>query len=110
MDITSICLVGLMALAGWIILRSFFANPEQFLFALGVKLASFSVNVVKWVFHLVAGFLAAALGIIYLGFPLDFIPDVILGIGFIDDVLVIISTGLFVVNCFTSFPNPFKKA
>lgn len=108
--IPTLLICALTAVMGWIILRSFFADPEQFMFALTVKLISFSVNLIKWTVHLIGAFIITVLGVIYIAFPLDLIPDIIVGIGWLDDLLVLISMGFFIVSSFTSFPNPSKKA
>lgn len=88
--------------------RSFFANPGQFIETLTVKVFSFFFGIFKFIFHVIQGLLVFFLGIVYAIFPIDFIPDFIVGLGQMDDLVALIGTfAFFISKCFT-FPKPEK--
>lgn len=87
-------------------LRSFLADPHEFMTTLGIKIGCFIFGIFKFVFHVVQGIIVFILGIVYAVFPIDFIPDLLIGIGQIDDILVLMGTFSFLVSRSFTFPKP----
>ena len=88
-----VVLLGFGLLA--VVFLSFQKNPAQFVAALWVRLTTLAVGVG-----------GSALSLLYIIWPVDLVPDVILFIGWLDD-LFVGGLGVHLLKKAFAFPNPF---
>ena len=91
-----------IALTCYLGYHSYRADPEQFMAALAARLASLAIGA----FHLFKGLVGLVLGAAYVICPIDFIPDFLLGIGQLDDLLAGAGGVLFFIKQVLKFPKP----
>ena len=87
---------------GWL---SYQADPKAFKTALAVKLLATCLSITRFVFHIAKGVVVFILGLIYAISPIDGIPDIILGLGQIDDILIVMSTAGYLGKKIFVFPK-----
>ena len=73
-------------------------NPVQFMAALWVRMTTICINLG-----------GAALSFLYVIWPIDLIPDIIIFFGWLDD-LGMLGVGIYLLKKAFSFPNPLKKS
>jgi Protein of unknown function (DUF1232) len=83
---------------------SYRSNPTGFINALTVNVIATTLSLIRFVFHITKGILVLLLGLVYAISPIDAIPDIILGLGQIDDFLFMASAFGYFSKQVVSFP------
>lgn len=81
-------------IALYFVLVVFLSSPVDFLYYLSLKIFSISFTVLRYGIKIILLILAIILSFVYFISPVDIIPDVFLGIGWIDDLLL--ASGLII--------------
>ena len=85
--------------------QTYQANPNTFMTELALKGIAAWFSACKFIFHVSKGLLVLFLSAIYVISPLDFIPDVILGLGELDDIIAVISALVYFGKQVVSFQS-----
>ncbi|ASF46399.1 DUF1232 domain-containing protein [Methylovulum psychrotolerans] len=88
--------------------KSYRVDPDAFMTVLTFKAFSFFFTVLRYVFHIGKGLLVLLLSAVYAISPIDFIPDVILGLGQIDDGLALVGSFVYFFKQTVTFPRSDK--
>jgi uncharacterized membrane protein YkvA (DUF1232 family) len=105
MNILSYLFVAGLAYVLYRIWQAYQANPNTFMTELALKGMAVWFSVCKFIFLVSKGLLILFLSAIYAISPLDFIPDVILGLGQIDDIIAVIWGLVYFGKQVVSFPS-----
>ena len=87
---------------------SYRTDPDVFMTALTIKTCSFFFSAFRYLFHISKGLIVMLLSAIYAISPIDFIPDVILGLGQIDDGLALVGSFVYFFKQAVTFPQADK--
>ena len=105
MSILSYLFVAGLAYVLYRVWQAYQANPKTFMIELALKVMTIWLSVCKFIFHVSKGLLVLFLSAIYAISPLDFIPDLILGLGQLDDIVAVILGLVYFGKQVVSFPS-----